>query len=88
MPRKKVEPPPPVDTPFFSVSLDAEAFVWLHEMLKAKTRYTYAPKYLEMVKRTLISFDDAAKAHEPPSPNGDQPAPRKRTVPRKRARKR
>jgi hypothetical protein len=63
------------------VSLDAESFFWLRDMLLAKRKYTYLPGYLALVNKTLVSFQDAERGHD-----GDQP--RKRTVPRKVAKSR
>jgi len=71
--RRRSKPEPPPDLPTYTVDLDAESFAWLHEMLQAKLKYRYLPNYLALVKKTLISFDDAEQRM-----NG----PRKRTVPR------
>jgi hypothetical protein len=37
-------------------------------MLQAKTKYHYLPNYLALVKKTLVSFDDANRAANPPPP--------------------
>ena len=63
------------------MSLDAESFFWLRDILANKRKYTYLPDYLALVNKTLVSFQDAEREHD-----GDQP--RRRTVPRKVAKSR
>jgi hypothetical protein len=71
--RRRSQPEPPPDLPTYTVDLDAESFAWLHEMLRAKLKYNYLPGYLALVRKTLISFDDAERRVD---------GPRRRMVPR------
>lgn len=79
--------------PVYSVDLDAGSFSWLLEMLYAKTRTsTWIQPYQRLVKRTIISFEEAKRRVEDPDYEPvtvEPPPPRKRTIPRqtKRVRK-
>ena len=65
--------------PVYTVYLDAGSFNWLVEILQAKTRYqTWMKPYQRLVKRTLLSFEDARRAAAV-----DVDLPRRRTIPRK-----
>jgi hypothetical protein len=68
------------DGPIYTVYLDSGSYNWLVEILEAKTRHTmWLEPYQRLVRRTLLSFQDAKRALE-----ADQATePRKRTIPRK-----
>lgn len=69
--------------PVYTVYLDAGSFNWLVEILQAKARYqVWMKPYQRLVKRTLLSFEDARRAAAV-DVNGLDAAPRKRTIPRK-----
>lgn len=73
--------------PIYTVYLDAGAFAWLREIVESKTRtQIWLKPYQRLVKRTLLSFDEAQRALEPPE---DRPAKRvlQRMPPKKPARK-
>lgn len=71
----------PVDDTIYTVYLDSGSFTWLMEILQAKTRSAaWVKPYQALVRRTLLSFEEAAKA-EMAADNGEIP-PRKRVVPR------
>lgn len=86
MPRKKKPDPVSPEPTIYTVYLDGESFAWLLETIEAKLKYQYLPSYLALVRKTLVSFQEAQAAV-----NGDQPveplppAPvRKRVIPRRK----
>jgi len=71
--------------PIYTVHLDAGSFNWLVEILQAKTKtQVWLKPYQRLVKRTLLSFEDARRAIEAETAT----EPRKRTIPRSRRSKR
>lgn len=67
----------PVDDTIYTVYLDSGSFTWLYEILQAKMMiHTWMKPYQALVKRTLLSFDEAYRAANPE-------APRKRVLPPK-----
>ena len=59
--------------PVYTVYLDAGSFNWLYEQLQAKTRFQiWLKPYQRLVKRTLLSFDEARRTVEKES--GVRPA--------------
>jgi len=65
------------DGPIYTVYLDAGSFSWLMEILEAKTRsQIWLKGYQRLVKRTILAFQEAERALNPPD------APRRRTIPR------
>ena len=70
---------------FVTVTMDAEVFNWLNEMIQKKhllQRYaTWIPSYQDMVARAAEQFAAANGGAEEPSPNGD--VPHKRVIHRR-----
>ena len=66
--------------PVYTVYLDAGSYNWLVEILEAKSKtQRWMEGYQRLVKRTLLSFQDARRAVE----TVELPEPRKRTIPKK-----
>ena len=75
------------DGPPVAVYLDPGAFAWLKEIIEAKQHsLQWVPPYQRLVKRTLLSFQEAETGEklmedvELPEP----PPPKKRTIPRRK----
>ena len=67
--------------PVYTVYLDAGSYNWLVEILEAKTRSVrWVEEYQRLVKRTLMSFNDARRAVEAEQAT----EPRKRVIPAKK----
>lgn len=65
------------DGPIYTVYLDAGAYAWLYEIVQSKQRYQRSFEgYQRLIKRTLLSFDEARKALDPVE------RPAKRVLPR------
>jgi hypothetical protein len=70
------------DGPIYTVHLDAGSFSWLMEIIEDKQRFQRSFEgYQRLVKRTLLSFQEAqqATAVDVELPDAQ---PRKRTIPR------
>jgi len=80
--RKKALERTPVDDTIYTVYLDSGSFTWLMEILTAKTRtQQWVKPYQALVKRTLLSFEEAAKAEA--AAQAEAPLEvRRRTIPR------
>lgn len=69
------------DGPPIIVYLDPGSFSWIKEIVESKQRYQRSFEgYQRLVKRTLLSLEEAERAANPEV----APAPRKRTIPRKK----
>lgn len=67
--------------PIYTVYLDAGSYDWLVEILQAKTRtQRWLEPYQRLVKRTLLSFEDARRAVDAEKAT----EPRKRMLPAKK----
>lgn len=74
------------DGPIYTVYLDAGAYAWLREIIESKTRtQIWLKPYQRLVKRTLLSFEEARLALDPKErpakrvlPRSQKPAPRSR----------
>ena len=68
--------------PPIPVYLDPGSFTWLKEIVEAKTKsQVWLKPYQRLVKRTLLSFEEAERAMNPDRP-------KRRTIPRSTKRKR
>jgi hypothetical protein len=71
------------DGPIYHVHLDAGAFSWLMEILENKQRFQRSFEgYQRLVKRTLLSFQEAQRAETADVELPEPAQPRKRTIPR------
>jgi hypothetical protein len=70
------------DGPIYTVHLDAGSFSWLMEIIEDKQRFQRSFEgYQRLVKRTLLSFQEAQQATVVDVELPDA-QPRKRTIPR------
>lgn len=66
--------------PIYTVYLDSGSYDWLVEILQSKTRtQRWLEPYQRLVKRTLVSFDEARRAIEAETAT----EPRRRVIPKK-----